>query len=244
MQDALSVHRIFGVTHGDAEISANGEAVRLEPGALAFVPRHIECRITARREDTTIVACCIGGHLPLDTAALFAALKTTKRKRRCRIPTLTPHSGITECLRGIETLRELARSKEWCELKLRELILVAGLCRGKGELAAFFEPVLQPRDNFEEFVRANYRQAESVEHLARLAGMGLSTFKRRFSEVFDDSVHQWMMKQKAELIRLEIQSGNQDIQDLMARFGFHFHAHFNRFCHTYLGAAPSKLMHG
>lgn len=244
MQDTLPFHRIFGVAQGDAEVMTDGETAWLEPGALAFVPRHTECRITACHRDTTIVACCIEGHLPFDTAALFTVLKTTKRRVIRRIPTLAPHSGITECLRGIEVLRELAQSKEWCELKLRELILVAGLCRGKRELAAFFQPVLQPRDNFEEFVRTNYRQAESVEHLARLAGMGLSTFKRRFSEVFDDSVHQWMMKQKAELIRQEIQSGNRDIQDLMARFGFHFHAHFNRFCHTYLGAAPSKLMHG
>ena len=136
MQDTLPFHRIFGVAHGDAEVTASGEAARLEPGALVFVPRHTECRITAREGDTTIVACCIEGRLPLDTAALFAVLSTAKRRVPRRIPTLASHPGITECLRGIEVLRELARSKEWCELKLRELILVAGLCRGKGELEA------------------------------------------------------------------------------------------------------------
>lgn len=235
-------HRIVGVGQGAIEIGPeNGPARMLQAGAIAFVPRHTDYVVTAP-EPAMIVTCIFRRHIPLDTPRLFGALKTGGYQETALIPTLKPDERIATCLAGMGRLQEFFSSEEYSELKVRELILTATLCYGYKVMARFFMPLLQVRDNFEEFVLLHYEKAASVTELAAMAGMGISTFKRKFTEIFGDSIYQWMMKQKAVRIRNEIRAGNRDIQDLMSRFGFHFHSHFNRFCHIYLGGAPSCLI--
>lgn len=234
-------HRIVGVYGGNARIEGGEirEAV-LGPGQIVFLPRHTDCTVQVL-EGTTVITYLFEGYLPVDTAVLFGMLGTGKNGNTKWTPILGPDRRLQECLRAAAALGEMTESGEFCELKARELILTALLCRGEREVAHWLMPLLQARDNFEEFVRANHDRARGVTDLARMAGMGLSTFKRKFASVFGTSVYQWMMKQKAMLIREQIEAGNDDIQELMARFGFHCHSHFNRFCHMYLGDAPSRL---
>lgn len=238
--DKAASHCLIGLSEGYAEIDTmDDRKVFLATGGIVFLARRTGYTITARKSRTTIVQCRFGKILPVDTVALVAAAGITRTKTQP--PTLVPDERVAECLRGIAVQDGLAASDEWCTLKTRELVLVAELCYGRAEMANLFRPLLRAKDNFEEFVISNYEQAGSVGQMADMAGMGLSTFKRQFREVFDDSVYQWMMKQKAAKVRLEIEAGNRDIQDLMSRFDFQCHSHFNRFCHTYLGASPSQL---
>lgn len=235
-------HRIIGLCEGKASVEGRTwpEAV-LELGQLAFLPRNTEYTVRAL-DGAVLVTYGFAGKLPVDTAALFGTLTASEREEPAWTPVLGPDSRLLESLRATVALEELTYSGKFCELRATELILTAGLCRKTREMAHWLLPLLHARDNFEEFVRANYHRAQGVTELAQLAGMGLSTFKRKFAQVFGTSVYQWMMKQKAMGIREQIGRGNGDIQDLMARFGFHYHSHFNRFCHMYLGAAPSRLV--
>lgn len=235
-------HTILGICGGRALIEC-GEMTPLVlgPGALAFVPRHMEYTLKGI-QGGTVVECICHGYLPVETERVFGAMKGGKAENWRWTPLIGPEDRLTESLEGIVRAEALLGSEELCELKTRELVLTALLTRGEGEMARWMAPLMMARDNFEAFVWANHDRAKGVEHLAELAGMGLSTFKRRFSQTFGESVYQWMMKQKARAVEREISGGRADIQELMSRLGFHSHVQFNRFCHKYLGEAPSKLL--
>lgn len=240
--ERAQAHTILGICGGRALVGC-GEMTpeMLVPGALAFVPRHMEYSLKAV-EGGTVVECVCQGQVPIDMERVFGAAGSGKGQHWRWKPVIGPEPALAGCLEGMEREEALLGSEEFCELKVRELVLTALLTRGEGEMARWMAPLMMARDNFVAFVWANHDRAKGVEHLAELAGMGLSTFKRRFTETFGDSVYQWMMKQKALSVEREIYNGWQDIQELMSRCGFHSHVQFNRFCHKYLGGAPSKLL--
>lgn len=235
-------HTILGICGGRALVGC-GEMtpLGLGPGALAFVPRHMEYTLKGI-QGGMVVECLCHGQVPIDMERVFGAMRGGKAEDWRWMPVIGPEDRLTESLEGIVRAEALLGSEEFCELKVRELLLTALLTRGQGEMARWLAPLMMARDNFEAFVWANHDWASGVEHLAELAGMGLSTFKRRFAETFGDSVYQWMMKQKARAVEREIYNGRHDIQELMSRCGFHSHVQFNRFCHKYLGGAPSILL--
>lgn len=244
MVERAQGHTILGICGGRVAIeSGEMPPQMLVPGALAFVPKHMEYSLNAV-EGGTLVECRCHGHLPVDMERVFGAMKGGKAEHWHWTPLIGPDGTLERCIEGIEALEALLASGEFCELKVRELLLTALLTRGEGEMARWMAPLMMARDNFEAFVWANHDRATGVADLAKLAGMGLSTFKRRFSETFGESVYQWMMKQKALAVEREMSGGRADIQELMSRFGFHTHAQFNRFCHKFLGEAPSKLLKG
>lgn len=235
-------HTILGICGGRALFGC-GEMTpqMLVPGALAFIPKHMDYMLKGV-EGGTVVECLCHGHLPVDMERVFGTMKGGKGRGWPWTPLIGPEDRLTECLEGMVGAEALLASEEFCELKARELLLTALLTRGEEEMARWMAPLMMARDNFEAFVWANHDRARGVEHLAELAGMGLSTFKRKFTDTFGESVYQWMMKQKALSVGREMSSGRADIQELMSRFGFNSHVQFNRFCHKFLGEAPSILL--
>lgn len=235
-------HTILGICGGRVSVGCGDMPPQVvPPGALAFLPRHMEYTIEAV-EGGTVAVCVCHGQVPIDMERVFGAMKGGKAENWRWKPVIGPEPALEGCLEGMARAEALLGSEEFCELKVRELLLTALLTRGEGEMARWMAPLMMARDNFVAFVWANHDRAKGVEHLAELAGMGLSTFKRRFAETFGESVYQWMMKQKALSVEREIYNGRHDIQGLMSRFGFLSHVQFNRFCHKYLGGAPSKLL--
>lgn len=235
-------HTILGICGGRVELGCGDMSpLVVQPGALAFLPRHMEYTLEAV-EGGTVAVCVCHGQVPIDMERVFGAAGSGKGQQWRWKPVIGPEPALAGCLEGMARAEALLGSEEFCELKARELVLTALLTRGEGEMARWMAPLMMARDNFVAFVWANHDRAKGVEHLAELAGMGLSTFKRRFSQTFGESVYQWMMKQKALSVEREIYNGRHDIQELMSRFGFLSHVQFNRFCHKYLGGAPSVLL--
>lgn len=235
-------HTILGICGGRVSVGCGDMSPQVvPPGALAFVPRHMEYTLEAV-EGGTVAVCVCHGQVPIDMERVFGAAGSGKGQHWRWKPVIGPEPALEGCLEGMARAEALLGSEEFCELKVRELVLTALLTRGEGEMARWMAPLMMARDNFVAFVWANHDRAKGVEHLAELAGMGLSTFKRRFSQTFGESVYQWMMKQKALSVEREIYNGRHDIQGLMSRFGFLSHVQFNRFCHKYLGGAPSVLL--
>lgn len=240
--DRAQGHTILGICGGRVSVGCGDMPPQVvPPGALAFVPRHMEYTIEAV-EGGTVAVCVCHGQVPIDMERVFGAAGRGKGQHWRWKPVIGPDAALAGCLEGMERAEALLGSEEFCELKVRELMMAALLTRGEREMARWMAPLMMARDNFEAFVWANHDRAKGVQNLAELAGMGLSTFKRRFTLTFGDSVYQWLMKQKALEVESEINNGRADIQGLMARFGFHSHVQFNRFCHKFLGEAPSILL--
>lgn len=127
------------------------------------------------------------------------------------------------------------------EIKSSEILLLFRAFYSKEELAAFFYPLVGCSMDFKTMVLTNYRDAKTVEELSLLLGYGLSNFKKKFKEEFDESAYQWMLKQKSKHIKYKLSFAEVDFATIIDDYGFSSPAHFNRFCKTQFGKTPSEM---
>ena len=128
------------------------------------------------------------------------------------------------------------------EMKQRELFFYLRGFYSKEEIAGLFYPIVSRSFDFRNFVFENYRKVHSLKELIDLSPMSRSTFLRRFKSEFNDTAHDWMLKQTCQRIVGEIACPETTIKDLMAKFGFDSHSSFNRFCKANFHCTPSELI--
>lgn len=71
--------------------------------------------------------------------------------------------------------------------------------------------------------------------------MSASTFNRKFKAEFNDSAYQWLLKQKAEQIKMRLMNESTTLSDIIREFGFHSHSHLQKYCKTHFNMNPSEL---
>jgi len=93
------------------------------------------------------------------------------------------HKGIMELDEAFE------------DLKYEELLII--LLKNQPELAGlFFDFGLPGKLNLEEFMNRNYRFNISLRRFALLTGRSLSSFKRDFKAIFNDTPSHWLVKKR------------------------------------------------
>lgn len=127
------------------------------------------------------------------------------------------------------------------EIKSNEILLLFRAFYQKDQLAQFFYPLIGSSIDFKTNVLSKYRDAKTVEELADSMGYGLSNFKKKFRDEFEESAYQWMLKQKSKHIQYKLSFADVDFASIIEEFSFSSPAHFNRFCKTQYGKTPSEL---
>ncbi|HAC21257.1 MAG TPA: AraC family transcriptional regulator [Porphyromonadaceae bacterium] len=159
--------------------------------------------------------------------------------------TFKPFAIVPPILKFLDMLSDCLEDGLNCtyyhEIKSSEILLLYRAYYAKEELAAFFYPLVGNSIDFKTSVMTKYRDAKTVEELAMLLGYGLSNFKKKFKEEFDESAYQWMLKQKSKHIQYKLSFADVDFASIIDEFGFSSPAHFNRFCKTQYGKTPSEL---
>ena len=139
-------------------------------------------------------------------------------------------------------LKEGTYSSDFFELKREELFLLLFHYYSKDDLAQFLQPILSRDIQFKNLVIGNYLHAKNVQGLAKLANYSTSGFIKKFQKCFSDSPYQWMQKQKAKQIFVEIYQGRKTLQEISNEYNFSSYQHFSVFCKTQLGATPTMIM--
>ncbi|MGL4327616.1 MAG: helix-turn-helix domain-containing protein [Tannerellaceae bacterium] len=152
---------------------------------------------------------------------------------------------VREIAQFLDMLKSCLESGLSCtffhEIKSSEILLLFRAFYSKEDLAHFFYPLVGSSMDFKTSVLTKYRDAKTVEDLSLLLGYGLSNFKKKFKEEFDESAYQWMLKQKSKHIQYKLSFAEVDFASIIEEFGFSSPAHFNRFCKTQYGKTPSEL---
>jgi len=90
-------------------------------------------------------------------------------------------------------------------------------------------------------VEANVTNPISLEELAFLCNISLSTFKRRFQKIYGTSPTQWMVKRRMEIARNLLQHHNQKPGEVYHKLGYESHSSFAQsFKQTY-GITPKEF---
>ena len=124
--------------------------------------------------------------------------------------------------------------------KIKEFVL---LMTKKNELPSeleFLSGIFKTNEvDFKKGVINNIYSNLSLEELASLNHMSLSTFKRKFKEVFNDTPKKYITKKKLEKARDILSTGKHRIADVAFDLGFESIATFNRNFTNHFNKKPS-----
>jgi AraC-like DNA-binding protein len=125
------------------------------------------------------------------------------------------------------------------EVKEKEIFLMLKVFYTKQEVARFLKPLLKQDMDFKAYVIKHYTSAKSVEELAKLCDLSVRAFTRRFKTHFDDSPYRWILRQKANHIKILLADKKISMQAIIKEYGFSSPAHFTTYCKKQFGLTPS-----
>ena len=105
-------------------------------------------------------------------------------------------------------------------------------------LTSLFKPNFM---KFEEVIKKNIYSNISVNELAILCNMSLSSFKRKFAEIYIVSPIKYLMIIKLQKASELLEDKNNLISNIAHEVGFESLTAFNRSFKAYYGKAPSKF---
>ena len=124
--------------------------------------------------------------------------------------------------------------------KLKEFVLLITKSQNIPSQLDFLSGLFSPIDlSFKSTIKQNLYANLSLDELAHLCHMSISSFKRKFNEVFGQSPKKYIVKKKIEKAAQMLKSKDLRVSDIVWDVGFESVATFNRNFSTYFGKSPS-----
>jgi AraC-like DNA-binding protein len=92
-------------------------------------------------------------------------------------------------------------------------------------------------------VEGNLHQAVTVEELAFVCNMSLSTFKRRFARLYGTSPNKWLLQKRMERAALLLR-GHEKPSDVYYKVGYENHSSFTQSFKQVYGVTPKEFQQG
>lgn len=128
------------------------------------------------------------------------------------------------------------------ELKQKELFVIMSHIYNKKDLLELFYPVIGGNMDFKSRILENYNIHISVNELAKKFGMCYTSFLRKFKAEFGVTVQEWILNQKAKLIKAKLSFPETTISDIIREFDFTDAPHFTKYCKKQYGCTPTELI--
>ncbi|MDR0995016.1 MAG: helix-turn-helix transcriptional regulator [Tannerella sp.] len=150
-------------------------------------------------------------------------------------------SPLTVVVESVQFYQQCGLLNPAMELvKEKEAFLALKLFYTRQEAARFLGPLLIRReDDFKAHVTKYCAQARSVEDLASLCSMSPRAFTRKFKNEFNDSPYHWLLRKKAERIKVLLADKKIPLQEIIRDYEFSSPAHFTTYCKKQFGMTPS-----
>ncbi|TDQ08109.1 helix-turn-helix domain-containing protein [Pedobacter metabolipauper] len=126
----------------------------------------------------------------------------------------------------------------FAELKREELLLIL-LKQDPGLAAILFNFGAPQKIDLKAFMNRNFRFNVSLERFAFLTGRSLSSFKRDFQQLFNDTPGHWLTKKRLEEAYFLIYKQSRKPKDIYMELGFEDLSHFSFAFKKQFGHAPT-----
>lgn len=124
--------------------------------------------------------------------------------------------------------------------KLKEFVLLVSKTQNAPSQIDFLSAMFKKNSSeFSKTIANNLYSNLTIEELAHLCGMSISTFKRTFKEVFNNSPKKYITKMKLKKASKFLASKNLRISDIAYDCGFETISTFNRAFKSQYGKSPS-----
>ncbi|WP_233487105.1 helix-turn-helix domain-containing protein [Tenacibaculum sp. E3R01] len=126
-------------------------------------------------------------------------------------------------------------------LKLEELLLY--LLNKFGELFENYicSLVLKEESVFQSTIEKNIYSSLTIEEIAFLCNMSLSTFKRNFIKEHDISPGKWFRNKRLDKAKELLEKGNLKVSDIYLDLGYNNLSNFSSAFKTKFGISPSQI---
>lgn len=126
-------------------------------------------------------------------------------------------------------------------LKLKELILLLAKTDNANTIHQLIAGLFTPTQySFKEIIEANIYANITIDEMANLANMSVSTFKREFTKVYSDSPARYIKERKLLRAAELLSKTTQRISDIAFNCGFSEVAHFSRSFQQHYGISPTN----
>lgn len=95
--------------------------------------------------------------------------------------------------------------------------------------------------DLEAYMNKNYMHNIPLEQFAKLTGRSISTFKRDFQSIFNETPNKWLIKKRLDLAHFLISKKHQKPTDVYFDVGFVNFSHFSRTFKSEFGVNPSAI---
>ena len=120
-------------------------------------------------------------------------------------------------------------SEDITELKIKEILLLLLSSKKAEEIALLLEHFVNKRTaNFKEVIETHLLSEISLEEIAQLCNMSLSTFKRHFKKIYNTTPNEYLFDKRLENSKKLLATSEQSIDDIALLSGFKTTAHFSR----------------
>lgn len=125
--------------------------------------------------------------------------------------------------------------------KLKEFILLISKSEEAPSQLDFLAALFKPNEvEFKSTIQHNLYANLSLEELAALCHLSLSSFKRKFTEVFDESPKKYIAKKKVEKAASMLKANSKRVSEIAYQVGFDSLATFSRNFTSVYGQSPSE----
>jgi len=125
--------------------------------------------------------------------------------------------------------------------KLKEFVLLMSKSQQAPSELDFLAALFKPNEvAFKTTIQHNLYANLSLEELAQLCHLSLSSFKRKFKEVFDESPKKYIARKKVERAAELLKSKELRVSDVAYDVGFDSLSTFNRNFNSIYGKSPSE----
>jgi AraC-like DNA-binding protein len=127
------------------------------------------------------------------------------------------------------------------ETKLREFILLVSKSQEAPSQLDFLAALFKPNHTeFKSTIQQNLYSDLSLDELAALCHLSMSSFKRKFNDVFKDSPKKYIIKKKIERAAELLKSEDLRVSDIAFDVGFDSLSTFNRNFTNLYGKSPTE----
>lgn len=132
-------------------------------------------------------------------------------------------------------------SDELLELKVKELILLLVQTKNAESVVSLFSELFTPQKvNVKEIVNNHIFSQLSVEDLANLSNMSVSTFSRTFQKIFNDTPANYIKAKRLERAKELLSFSSLAISEIAFQTCFNDVAHFSRSFKSAYKRSPSE----
>lgn len=125
--------------------------------------------------------------------------------------------------------------------KLKELLLILAKSEKAESISSFITSLFEPTEyKFNEIIENNLYSNLSLPDLAKLCNCSLATFKRKFSESYNESPNKYITQKKLEKATQLLQIKSMLVSEIAYECGFETINHFNRIFKNQLGKTPTE----